>query len=537
MAKEVVYVDIEDDISGIINKVEAAEDKVVALVLPKHTSVFLSTINMKLLKKAADTEKKSIVLITSDTSIVPLASAAGLHTAKSLNAKPVLAKTAKPKLESNDVTTDDLDDVQDVPLVQPRQLDDDALEIDNTQKLTKTLLLGKKNRKLKVPNFTSFRLRVFLAVFGILLLVVGWIFAFIIMPKATITLKTDISTVNSDTSFTANTALKDFDPKVAVLPATAAEVKKTDTDKTAATGKKDKGTKASGTMTLKNCTPVDDPIALPAGTTVFTQGYNFTTDEAVDLPASTFSGGGTCTTSTRTVGVTAEKAGGSYNLVASTYTVANFPKISANGSAMGGGTSNMVTVVSAEDIESAKQKVAGKSKTAAIAELTTQLESKNLLALGDTLTEAAPVVTVNAAVDAEVLEVSATSVTSYTMLGVNQDNIKALIEADITTKITDSKQKILDNGISNKKLAIVEKKSPTEQKLSIAVSATVGPDINTSGIASEVAGKSRGEIQRLLSERAGVKEVSVKYEPFWVTNTPKKVSKIVVIVEQQVNAK
>jgi len=540
MAKEVIYVDIEDDISGIINKVESAKDKVVALVLPKHASVFLSTINMKLLKKAADTEKKSIVLITSDTSILPLATVAGLHTAKSLNAKPVLAKAAKPKIESNDATTDDLDDVQDVPSVQPKQLSDDALEIDNTQKLTKTLSLGKKNHKLKVPNFTSFRLRVFLLGFGIVALIVGWVFAFIIMPKATITLKTDVSTVASDITFTANAALKDFDPKVAVLPATAAEVKKTDTDKTAATGKKDKGTKATGSMTVVNCT--DNDVDVPAGTAFSSGGFSFSLDSTISVPASDFfspANGGACKENGKMTGtVTALAAGGSSNLSAGREYVSSFAStVTGIGGAMGGGTSNMVTVVSAEDIESAKQKLLGKSKTAAISELTTQLESKNLLALSDTLTEAAPVVTVNAAVDAEVLEVSATSITSYTMLGVSQDNINALIEADVTTKITDSKQKILDNGAANKKITFIEKKSPTEQKLGVSVSATVGPDINISGIATETAGKSRGDIQRLLSNRAGVKEVTIKYEPFWVTKTPNKPGKIKVVVEQQVNAK
>ena len=51
MAKDVVYIDIDDEITSVINKVQSSSDKVVALVLPKQATTFHSSINMKLLKK------------------------------------------------------------------------------------------------------------------------------------------------------------------------------------------------------------------------------------------------------------------------------------------------------------------------------------------------------------------------------------------------------------------------------------------------------------------------------------------------------
>ncbi|MEI7632429.1 MAG: hypothetical protein WCJ60_03855, partial [bacterium] len=246
MAKEVLYIDVDDDISGIINKLEDSRDKVVALVLPKHASTFLSTVNMKLLKKAADSYKKSLVLITSDPSILPLATSAGLHTAKSLSSKPTLAKVAQELTLPSKVSSDELDNLKEVPTVKSSNNNDDIIEIDNTQKITKTLTLGKKNHKLKVPNFGSFRLRVFLGSFALFLLITGWFVGFVIMPKATITLRTDVSNVDSTIEFTASTGLKDFDIKTPVLPAIVVESKQNDTEKVPATGKKDIGTKATG---------------------------------------------------------------------------------------------------------------------------------------------------------------------------------------------------------------------------------------------------------------------------------------------------
>src|SRR5579875_3708442 len=86
--KDTIYVDIDDEITGIIDKVKASKSKLVALVLPKRASVFQSIVNMKLLKRAADSGKKNIVLITSEAGLLPLAGAAGIHVAKTLNSKP-----------------------------------------------------------------------------------------------------------------------------------------------------------------------------------------------------------------------------------------------------------------------------------------------------------------------------------------------------------------------------------------------------------------------------------------------------------------
>jgi len=61
---------------------------VVALVLPKRAPVLQSIVNMKLLKRTADTADKNLVLITSETGLLPLAGAVGLHVASTPNSKP-----------------------------------------------------------------------------------------------------------------------------------------------------------------------------------------------------------------------------------------------------------------------------------------------------------------------------------------------------------------------------------------------------------------------------------------------------------------
>ena len=54
MNKDVIYIDVEDDITAIIGKVKTAKEKIVALVPPKRVGVLQSAVNLRLLGRAAE---------------------------------------------------------------------------------------------------------------------------------------------------------------------------------------------------------------------------------------------------------------------------------------------------------------------------------------------------------------------------------------------------------------------------------------------------------------------------------------------------
>jgi hypothetical protein len=539
MTKDVLYIEVDDEITNVISKIEASSGKVVALVLPKNASILSSTVNMKLLKKAEEAHKKNLVVITTDAGLTALAAMAGLHVAKTLKSKPVLPP--KPTHQQEEVITEG--ELEQHQVAKKNNLEstqqEDVIQLDNTSPISKVPILGKRNKKLAVPDFTSFRMKVFLLV-AFLLGSAGFAFyAFIIAPKATITLKTEVSNTEAAIQTTVTTAVKEFDASKQVLPAVMIEKKKTDTEKTPATGKKDVGEKAKGSVNFYNCNK-DDKLSdtvrtISVGTVIAdTNGNQFVTQAEVDVEPSSYSGN-TCQSNrpSPSVQVVAVSSGGQYNLSPRNYNVTGFSTILAKDSdGMGGGTSKVITVVSATDIEGAKSRLAGKSKAAAISELKEQITAEQMLALEETISETPPKYLVSAAVDAEVADFTVSAEVTYAMLKVDPAHIKTLIEASIAEKITDAKQKILDNGLAKKTTQLQTKTSNTEYKMNFAVVAVVGPDIDVSSVASDSAGKSRGEIQKLLSARAGIKEVDITYSPFWVINTPKKASKINVIVEQ-----
>ena len=70
--KDTIYIDIDDEITTIIDKVRGSSGKLIALVLPKRAATLQSIVNMKLLKRAADDSKKKLVLITTESGLLPL---------------------------------------------------------------------------------------------------------------------------------------------------------------------------------------------------------------------------------------------------------------------------------------------------------------------------------------------------------------------------------------------------------------------------------------------------------------------------------
>src|SRR3989344_6984982 len=107
--KDVIYLDIDDDITTIVDKVEGSKDKIVALVLPKRFATLQSIVNMRLLKHSADSAGKNIVLITSESALLPLAGAASLHVAKNLQSKPEIPPSPVDLPQEKPVISEDPD--------------------------------------------------------------------------------------------------------------------------------------------------------------------------------------------------------------------------------------------------------------------------------------------------------------------------------------------------------------------------------------------------------------------------------------------
>lgn len=548
--KDTIYIDIDDEITAIIDKIRSSHERIVALVLPKRAAVFQSIVNMKLLKRTADEAKKHLVLITSEAGLLPLAGSVGIYVAKSLQSKPEIPVVSKEQTREDVEETVDMSDA-DAKLdpsrpigeysgamgANPKDSEDDAIELDDVPAAAvaskKPKLKSRGGKRFNIPDFNKFRLWIVLGVIGLLLIIFLWYIAVVVMPRATIEVKTNSTAVNSSVDVTFDTEADAAKVDEDLIPATLQQTQKTANQQAEATGQKDKGQKASGSVTIKNCT--DSPATIAAGTAVTAANLTFITQRTVALDSGNFSGGGNCKSSgghVQSVNVTAQQSGAQYNLASrSDYKVAGNDALTVVGDEMTGGTSDIVKIVSQADIDSAKQKISTQDTTAIKTELQRALQSQGLYAVDATFNTVNPEVTTSAKVGDEAATVTVTQKSTYTMVGIKQDDLKKVIANSVSDKIDPSKQSILDYGLDE---AVFKMQNQNGSTTLVSVDTTViaGSDLNLVEIKKQIAGKKSNNAKDIIGKYPGVTEVNVRYSPFWVSNIPKNQSKITITVQK-----
>lgn len=552
--KDTIYIDVDDDITSIIDKVAATPNKIVALVLPKRAASLHSIVNMKLLKKTSHDMDKRLVLITSESSLLPLAGVVGLHVAKTLQSKPAIPPapdmpSSQETMEDDNSDSDANDDVE-LDATKPvgelagaNVSSDETIEMEDTEEADKPASDDAKPKskdrknKIKIPNFESFRLRLILAGLAVVVLVVGYAFGFVILPKARVVVRTDNKTISSRLDFSLNTAATEIDLEKSILPAVSQEVSKTDTISISASGQKNVGDKAKGTVQIYNCSK-DDKLSdtsrtVPAGTGVSSGGLTYILDASVTVEPSSYVGN-VCQSNkpSAKVAVTAQGGGEQYNLDARSYAVAGFSTMTASGSAMTGGTNKNVTIVSQQDVENAKTQVADQSKVVAIEDLKKSITDAGLIAVESTINGADPTVTPSPAVGEEATTVTVTSVRKYTMLGVKEEDLKQLIDAEAKKEVDLDKQPIVDYGIKASDFKVISSRSAADQSISVQINSVAGVKIEPDAIKEEVKGKKRGEAVTIVESHPGVQSVEVNFSPPWVSKIPGNTSKVTVFFEQ-----
>lgn len=550
--KDTIYIDPDDDITGIIDRVNSASSKIVALVLPKRAQVLNSSVNMRLLKRSADNRGRKLVLISTEPSIVKLAAATGMYVASTLKSKPVLPKAEAEEDIPETVMTDDeeteidskksVGELAGIPERQSiNQKEEESIELDNIEvtekEKTDSKPKEKMNKKLKVPSIDKFRNRIFLG--GGVLLVLGALYfvGFVVLPKAKITIKTDTSEIETKFEFTAKTDATTVDEEKKIFPALLKEQKQKLSDKVTATGKVDKGNKATGKVTFVNCSTADKlsdtSRTIPAGTGISSGDKTFITQAAVTVEPSGFNGSA-CKSDkpSAEVAVTASKGGDIYNLSPRSYGVSGYGSMTAtDASGMSGGTSKLVTSISQDDVNAVKESLqkgsTDKDKDAFIS----QLKSQGLFPISSTFLASYSEATATPAVGEEATDGTVNVEVTYTILAVQESDLINVLKKVQDSNITTATQKIYDSGLSKATVGQLERKSPNESRLQFASTATVGPFLEASQIAKEVKGKSGGETKEIIGKRPGITSVDVEYSPFWVLKTPTRLNKISIVFD------
>ncbi len=562
--KDTIYIDVDDDITAIIDKVKASTSKVVAVVLPKRASVLQSIVNMKLLKRTADNLKKNLVLVTTEPALLPLAGAVGVHVAKTPTSSPQIP----PAPAKADTSTETVDEDMSVPLdsddeespdltkdagsaatvgalsdaTKKPDKDDGVLETlnldnddeDEKSKPAKSLKQKVlKNKHLKIPNFNRFRTILLLSIVGVIGLVVLAVFAFMVWPKASITIKTDATTVSNNLDITLDPQATSIDYVNSVIPAKSVTEQKTFTQTVNTTGQKNVGTTASGQVTLSasDCTTpytYNGSFTIPAGTGISYNNMTYITQNNTDMYIP-HGGIGVCITykATASTDITAQNPGAQYNAQIQNGTVANYPEVVANGSASNG-TDNIVPVVSQADLDTATTKINANNNSTALSDLSNQLKGQGYYPINVTLTAGSPQVTSNPGVGVQATTVTVTEIVTYTMFGAKESDLNALLESSITGQ-TNKNQNIISNGLNESAFKQTGTSGNADQ-VNLTTTAIVGPNISVAQVKQEIKGKSAQAAISSIKQNPDVTKVTIKLSPFYVSSIPNNLSKITVVI-------
>ena len=590
MNKDVIYIEPEQDITDILSSVKASKHKIVALVPPKKAGVLRSSVNFKLIAKAAAKNDKTVVLVTPDESLRRLASSVSIPVAKNLQSKPQVLdeteieddKDAEPEKETEEEKPAEEEAKKEADEEKPadeekekqpakkiavaapikekkaESAEDDVIEgepePDKDAPKTKKEKAIVKMKGTKIPNFAKYRKFIVAGVIALIIIVGFSIWANVVAPAATITIKVKTTAANFTEKVQFVNDESKADAKAGIFFITEKTVTKTAEGEFTATKQVDKGAKATGTIHVVR--PAGDMIAIdesnikfviPSGTTITIDGKEYVTSKDIDLSADkkmtvcSSKPSRTCTSSEipGEATITAKQTGESYNIEAKTSGIKSSVSIPSNykvtTDAVTGGSSKLVTVVSQEDIDKAADNLEGFGEEEARNELKTEF-GDNYVFLGS-MKKGEPKVTTTPALDEEVGEGVTPKITreiSYTMYAVEREPVKQFIEATVMTSLGDDTQIVYDTGVDTGKAFFESFQNSSEENTAKLKSITkTGPRVTDEMVREKSLGKKVGEVQSILKSINGVSSVKVNTSYFWVNSVPNDTNKVEINIENE----
>lgn len=560
MQKDVIYIDIDDDITAIIGKIKKSKEQIVAIVPPKRNGAMQSAVNLRLLEKMAKNAHKNVVIVTHNPALTALAAAAKIPVAKTLESKPEIVKIETHAEVDKDEVIDGgnvaigdhanlekLDTAAEAALPIIKVHNNTIDEVVDTIEESELTALDKEPEskekislanKIKVPDFGSFRKKLVFTITGLVILIPAIIWATIFAPAARIiiTAKTSPQTI-SETVTLSTTAPTDISKNILHVIEQKISDKPISVD-FSATGTADVGNKATGSIIVKNC---DSEFTLPAGT-IFKSSSNgllFKSTSQAIVPAFSGTGRPECTTgshpgaSSKSISVIADKSGTSYNIDADTFTISSIKIGSywayASGAAMSGGTSKISKVVTSDDVQKAKEQLIALSTSANQDQLKSLFTDQQIFILESFNIDRKDATSLPAiGEDAAGTSPKLTSLTTFTMYGINKSDLDAFLEGKLAGFLASNQnQKIYNNGTDSVKFNTFVK-NETSFSVGISTIAKVGPEVKESDVKMLAAGKKYGDVQSALESIPGVDSVDTKFSYFWVSMVPNDQNKITV---------
>jgi hypothetical protein len=534
---DVIYLEADSEITEAIDKLKSARGREVRIAVPARSTMLQSAVNLKLLKKTAQKSGKKLVLISSDRATLSLAAGLGLLVAKNVKAEALMPSSAmappasshepvvidqareeagqsrgssssssSSKSSSKSSSNNDKDNNY-IDLSEDSQSDSDIQKASAGHS-------KKSKQSPKIPNFMGLnkKISIIVAVFAAFIMLV---LAYVFLPTAKVTLLAKAQKTPVNVEFTLDSTVKKSDFSQGLVAANQLTVTKDLSAQYTATGKKDVGTKATGSVKISNATS-SNAVSLPAGATLTASGKTFSLNQGVTVPGATVSGGivpGTINTQ-----ITATQNGDSYNLSGATFSVSSGgPVLTATGSTSDG-TTKIAVVVTQADIDKAQKEMIDSASQNAKQDVESKSSSDERF-FPETFTSTVSGLTASAAVDSESSGGTVSAKVKYSELSASNTDLDKLFTEQIKTQIPGSNQ-LYQSGWKDAKYSA--KPSSSEKAEVKAISnAFYGQAIDIKQVARDLSGKAKKDATDIVTPKyPQVTGVQVESSPALAPNIP-----------------
>lgn len=533
--KDIIYIDIDDDITDIVGKVKNSKEKIIAIVPPKGVGVLRSSVNLRLLARTSSKIGKRIVLITNNPSLVTMAAGASIPVAKTLQSKPEV-----PEIDVLEVDGDDIIDGETLPVAEfaGKTQDEKEAEMlenldidDNKSFARKEPEVARESRKkaapaLKVPNFNAFRKKIF--IFGGLGVValIFFIWAIFFAPAAEVIISAKTSDLNISEKLSLSGSASQVDASKNILPLKTEVIEKVEEVKFEATGTKVDGETAIGTLSLSQSSE-SEGYSIKAGTAFSSGSCNFVTLEGASVSGFgvSISGGRISAGLGRgSVKVRATQIGEQCNLEAGASFTSAISGLNATASGnFSGGSKKTIKVVSEDDVNNVRKKLSENKNDNARKELLAKFDN-GFKIIEDSYGVETGEIELSPNVGQEASNGASAKVKSrYKISAISKKHLEEYLKNFAANKIDEKNQQVYGEDFD--KFEITNFNAENSQ-IQLSSTIKIGPKINESELKNEIKGKVLGEVQSKIESVEGVKSVDVRFSHFWVNKIPSDDQKI-----------
>ncbi|HCR42065.1 TPA: hypothetical protein DIV45_01725 [Patescibacteria group bacterium] len=534
MKLKAIYLDANNDLYSTLGKLERLDAEEIVLVIPKSSVLFHSVVNFKIIKSETQRHNKMLAIVTVDAKGQQLAQRVGIPVYKDLELKeedtaPVtsLSSSASIPAAATPASEVKIKYKRKAPLsrpsaVAPMVIDDTTDSVASPRpKPNLTYLMPTMKLRPDWPRNVG---------------VVGWVAGSLVVLGVVIYLVVPRATVNLEISAEAfvhkfKLVVADENDKDAagqnVFKGRFAVVEKKLTQSFDATGVKNNGNQAGGTITIYNYTQAARPLGLRAQTRFLSPLEQvFKSQEEILISSAVVGSGGKLVPGRAKVRVGAEAGGTQGNLPANTkLTIPGLGSIGVdlvyaiNEDPFVGGTDAEVKMITDEDIKTAQESISKNVFFDAEAELQKQVGKQEELIpalIQNDIINVVPSAAAGTARENFDLDIH---VRSWTLLP-EKNQLDNIIQTTITN-IVPANRSLTPQTLRGAKITLDNSDFSTHIiDFTVTIEGLVAPKISASELSESLANRSLDSVENLFNSIPDILSHKVILWPFWVKKMP-----------------